>query len=327
MLVVTVAYLLHPGTHLERASSVPDTTPVQTGTSLEWDPPVLDHPTTLFPPVHDTSPNGITDYTLDNSKDYVIKLPDQKKVGGLVIEGGRNVQIIGGYITANPDHSVDNTDWTSRALYIKKNVGTVHIEGVLIDDSAGGQSDGIEINSPDSIVQIENVRIAGLSGREDQYHADALVLDKNVKELRVDRFTAYSNYQGISFFGNGPSVMRNVNVGYKASPYVFDNGCCHFLWFTDNDCETATHNLSKVYVQPKSTQLLGNSVWPTVDDPASCKAVTSREETAASEKEKAVTWPQLPLIHGLAELGPPGGGDFVPDGVAGVSYVSPHRSS
>ncbi len=40
----------------------------------------------------------------------------------------------------------------------------IHIEGLDIDGSGGGEADGIGIGAPSAIVQIENTRITGLIG-------------------------------------------------------------------------------------------------------------------------------------------------------------------
>jgi hypothetical protein len=283
---------------------------------LRWPPPPLDNPMALRPPAYDTRwTNGITQYDLDPDKDYIIELPNEKKVGGLIIEGGRNVQVIGGYITANPEHSIDNTDWTNRAVYVKNNRGTVHIEGLLIDGSSSGQHDGIAISSPNSIVQVENVRIVGLQGRYDQVHADIIETDGGFKELRLDRLTGTSNYQGLFFSGRGPTIVQNIDVGYQASPYVADYKTGQFLWITagSTTCASEEHTFSDLYVQPKPGLTLGDSVWPTVDNPPGCTANVANNEA---------TWPDLP-VTGSVKLGPPLGGNFVPADTVGLGYISP----
>ena len=79
---------------------------------------------------------------LDPAKDYIVRLPATKKTGGTVLVGGHNVVIVGGAITVPETIS---TDTERRGIYIKGATGTVHIEGVLIDHSGGGDFDGIAI--------------------------------------------------------------------------------------------------------------------------------------------------------------------------------------
>ena len=296
--------------------------------TLRWAPPTLKNPTTIKVPAYDSAYNGVTKLKLDRTRDYIIDLPDKKKVGGLSIKGGRNIHIIGGHITANPNHLTDNAAVTSgvMALRIVHNYGTVHIEGLLIDDSAGGQSDAINVTAPYSTVQIQNVRVERISGRDDQVHADLIQIgNDDVKELRVDRFTGYSNYQGLFFSRWGPTIVKNTNLAYKASPYVTDYGGGHFGWVTsskwisstgDFTCEHSAHTLSEVYITPKPGRSLGRSAWPRDNSTFGCEASVGDDGGYAY-------WPMLSKVRGGVKLGPPVGGDFVPEGVAGVDYVSP----
>jgi hypothetical protein len=295
---------------------------------LRWTPPPLTDPITIDVPAHEPTYNAITHLNLDNARDYIVKLPRKKKVGALTVRGGRNVHIIGGHITANPEHLTDNSDPTigTVPLRVLHNYGTVHIEGILIDDSVGGQSDAFEVSAPYSTVQIQNVRVERISGSHDQVHADLIKLGRgDVKELRVDRFTGFSNYAGFQFDRWGPTAVSNTNIGYKPSPYVADQGGGNFLWVTATpevsstgsfSCETSGHSLSEVYVQAKPGWNIGQSVSPWVGSTWGCPS-------QISEDGKSAWWPNLLTIEGVVKLGPPTGGDFVPPGVAGARYVSP----
>lgn len=176
---------------------------------LRWAPPPLSHPVTL------QLRDGITYNKLDDSKDYIVKLPRNKKVGSTVLEGGRNIVIIGGWITLPvlPDKS---NAAMSRGIYIKNSVGVVHIEGVLIDGSGGGMSDGIDIDAPKATVQIENVRVEGIYGYFDQFHADVVQPFGGVKDLRIDKLTGYTGYQGLTIgrdLGDmGSAEISRVNL-------------------------------------------------------------------------------------------------------------------
>jgi hypothetical protein len=283
-----------------------------------WAPPALTNPTTINVPATSSDTNGKTSLALDTTRDYIVKLPSTTKYGMVHIEGGRNIHVIGGHISPNPNHNTSNSDWTNRAIYIRDNAGTVHIEGVLIDDSSGGQSDGIVVNSPNSIVQIENVRVSRLSGNVNQVHAD--IVDTSyggAREVRMNRFTGYSNYQGLFIQAGTTLIAQNVNVGYASSPYAADSaGSLQFIWLTPGTT-SCTHNptsLTEVYVLPRSDQTLNNSVWPTTTRPAACPA---------SVANNVATWPNLTSLTGSVKGGTPPGGDFVPPGVAGVNYVPP----
>ena len=115
--------------------------------------------------------DGYTVLHLTPGRDYVLRLPPGRKVGGTFVEGGRNVVVIGGHISVPTGTT---SDQQRRALYFKDQTGTVHVEGVLIDGSAGGEADGIAINAPQATVQIENVRIVDLHGSQAGTHADVV---------------------------------------------------------------------------------------------------------------------------------------------------------
>ncbi|MDQ1439744.1 MAG: hypothetical protein QOK43_3373 [Acidimicrobiaceae bacterium] len=157
---------------------------------LSWAPPTLTNPQTI-----ELGP-GVTVSDLNPIQDYIIKLPDEVKKQTF-IKGGHNIVIIGGYISGGSD----TPPWGSpehRRLYIADATGTVHIEGVLFDHSNPGDSDAIEIAAPQATVQIENVRAVDLTGQEQGNHTDVIQVWGGVKELRVDRLTGSSDYQGLT---------------------------------------------------------------------------------------------------------------------------------
>lgn len=276
---------------------------------LAYSPPELTNPITI------NLGTGKTSTTLDDNKDYILKLPSSKKVGATTIIGGRNVVIIGGHITIPTGGQYDSD---KRAIYVKDGpntqVGrTVHIEGILIDGSGGGDSDGIAIAAPKTIVQIQNVRIVGLTGSQSGYHNDVVQPWGGVKELRIDRLTGSTNYQGFQIPKDLAPIEKaeisNVNLSYTNQPPA-DGG--YMIWLAHR-CNTYPVKLTNVYVVPKSGRSLGKSVWPDEDDSSCPVNVTNN----------VATWPTLPHISGSVIGGSPSGGDFVPSGVAGVGYVSP----
>lgn len=276
--------------------------------SLRWAPPPLTNPTTI------ELGQGFTITSLDRTRDYIVKLPPYKKLGGTVIRGGRNVVIVGGHISVPPDQPDDTH---RRALYIKENAGTVHVEGVLIDASAGGVSDGIAIASPESTVQIQNVRVAGLTGTQSGFHADVLQPWGGVGALRVDRLTGSSNYQGLFLprdLGDIGSVsLSRVNLFPAPGPY---EGGGHMLWITPGlwSCQSYPLELSEVYVRPRSGASLPWSVWPQRDAGFGCPN--------SATAEGGVTWPGL-QVRGQVKPSTTATTDFVPEGAAGVGYASP----
>jgi hypothetical protein len=271
---------------------------------LAWAPPALTNPTTLAVGQGDRS------YTLDTTKDYIIDLGDVPHAGALRITGGRNVVMVGGTI-ALPALSSQPT-----ALNIKNSVGTVHVEGVEFDGTSGHEADAIQIEAPDAVVQVENVRADGLLGAYDANHTDVLQPWGGVASLRVDRLTADSNYQGIFTRPDqgpiGAVDLRHVDLAFNDSAATASGG--YLLWMTTG-CDMAPTSLSDVYIQPRSGKGVGAAVWPTTSD-ASCPVRVA---------DGRATWPTLPVI-GAVVGGRPDGGSFVPGGFAGPEYVSPGYS-
>jgi hypothetical protein len=257
---------------------------------------------------------GVTNTTLDTSKDYIVKLPPYLKQGGTEIQGGHNVVIEGGYISIPPNMS---SDAARNGIYIKNNVGTVHIEGVLIDGSAGGVSDGIDISAPQSTVQIENVRVIGLMGGYTGFHSDVIQPWGGVRDLRVDGLTGSSNYQGLTLprdLGDiGSATLQRVNLSQTAGPY---DGGGHMLWLTTgiSTCNSYPVSLANFYIQPRVGRSLGTSVWPQVGASLPCPGTVLLGGS--------IGWSSLP-VTGQVQLGPPPGGDYVPAGQAGLGYTSP----
>src|SRR5439155_19347158 len=98
--------------------------------------------------------------------------------------------------------------------------GVVHVEGVLIDQS----NDGITINAPNAqAVQIENVRVANNHAYQDNWnysHPDVIQTWPGPQAVRIDRFTGYSDYQGLTWLwasgGVPPGAVNARNVDIHA---------------------------------------------------------------------------------------------------------------
>jgi hypothetical protein len=279
--------------------------------SLRWAPPTLVNPTTI------QLGQGVTNTVLDPAKDYIVKLPPYQKLGGTEIEGGHNVVIQGGSIAIPPGLS---SDAERRGIYIKNNEGTVHIEGVLIQGLPGSIGDGIDISAPDSTVQIENDRIVNMSGGLSTFHADVIQPWGGVRDLRVDGLTGSSNYQGLFLAQDlgpiGRVELQHVNLSQTPGPY---DGGGHMLWITSgaSTCTSYPLSLSNVYIAPRAGRSLGTSVWPQIGSSLACPGVGSLDGS--------VSWPALSVSGGV-NVGAPAGGDYVPDGLAGLAYSTPGYS-
>ena len=300
----------------------PEPTPTPTpdpgaGSQLSWKPPALVSPTTIV--VDDSTPLPLY---LDTAKDYVIKLGHRTRTHGLVISGGRNIVMIGGRISI-PYAGANASIESRRGLYLERNTGTVHIEGLLIDGP--DLTEGIQIGAPNAVVQLQNVRIEGVHARDQvnfsDNHPDCLQPWGGVREIRIDRMTCSTDTHGMYFDSNdarrlggpiGYSDIRRYNMKrtLKSPHWVFQRVTA------DGDQPMA---LTDVYVEPESTTSLYNSVG---NEPWRNGAYNFMAATMSADGSTA-SWPQDASLTGVVKKGPPPAGDFVPAGVSGTGYVSP----
>jgi hypothetical protein len=295
--------------------------PPESTDRLNWAPPTLTAPTVV------TVPDGRDPAVLrlSTARDYVVKLPPEGIHGTLEINGGHNVDLIGGQITvpATANQADNGADDTDTALYVRAATGTVHIEGVLIEADAGTQFDGIDINAPLATVQVENVRMEDVYGTRTAEHADVIQTWGGVKELDVDDLTANGDYQGLTVAPAlgivGNVNLDNVDITAEAAPPSLKSitvGGGIMLWLTRGitTCESPSVTLQDVYIANLTGRIdSANTVWPSPASRLSCDPVVAGE---------AITWPGLP-VSGQITTGRPPGGSFVPEGVAGNAYVSP----
>jgi hypothetical protein len=249
------------------------------------------------------------------SGDVRIKLPGVP-TGPVTVEGFRDVVSIGGSIRALTGSKAGGHD--QRMLYIPGG-RLVHIEGLELDGSTeGAETDGITANGLGMTLQLQNIRCTGLNGTQASNHADAVQAWLGLARLLVDGLTFTSGYQGLKWQKKagtagrmGPALLRRVNGhGLHGQKYL--------VW-PDKD---APATLEDVWVNPVKGRAFGISVWPgTTDRTTRSRAVLSAGELPG-ELSRA-TWPGLPNITGHVSEGVPEDGDFVPQGLAGVGYVSP----
>ena len=227
---------------------------------LTWAPPALENPTVITLTKDGWSPK------LDNEKDYIIRLPDEPREQTVRIQGGRNVVLIGGHIRIPKKGSSNH-----RAIYIQDGAPgrTVHIEGVLVTCHDEDEGDAIAIDAPNTIVQVENFRVENLQGAintdEGHNHSDIIQPWGGVAELRVDKLTGNSNYQGLFLNAdsnkNGAIILKNINL--KADEEWFDGAKGgYMLWLDEKSSPPPRIELENVYVKPRKGRALENTVHP-----------------------------------------------------------------
>lgn len=268
---------------------------------------------------------------LNDARDYILTLPASKKTGVLEIRGGRNIWVIGGYLSvADPGPNIVIADGSSAM-----DGRVVHLEGLLIDGSSGAESDGIRIQAPKAIVQLVNDRIVDLRGKKSGLHADVIQPFGGVKELRIDGLTGSSHYNDLylrrennplgppigkvtiynaNLFGywNGsslapPETLRAISIGTQTTDPTNTTSSVN--------CQlTSGVILRNVYIQP-ARKRPGQFLYPhdRMQD-AGCPATLSADG-------RTIGWPALRLVDGSAIVGSPSGGDFVPPGTVGLRYI------
>jgi hypothetical protein len=276
---------------------------------LAWRPPRLRNPVT----VHLRKAEHLD---LDPSRDYILRLPARRALqadyGCVHITGGHNVVLIGGACYVPRQNGP--TEGSGRVFYVEQNTGTVHIEGLYA--YGPGLTEGIDIFSPRSILEVENCRFEKLNNWGlNSIHSDLIQAD-SLRALRVDRFTGKSQVQGIFRQGSDPAPagadLRHVNI----STNVAGASGGRALW--QDDAFWYPMRLSDFYLEPPRGRPLGQSVWPGTADreiPWAFRAVKRRNES--------IGWRRGANITGVVHPGRPRSGDFVQRGVAGLRYVSP----
>jgi hypothetical protein len=313
--------------------------------------------------------------------DYVINI--NTKIERLSIGGGRNVVIIGGHIST-PDRGVNPKGPGDRwGLWLDDNGGVagsgelvpgrvVHVEGVLIDGV--DLSDAINIRGASVVLQLQNMRtglsafrsendkngtgVYGSGGPSGWTHADSFQPHGGLRELRTDRVTMITGYQGI--FTKNDGQMTKANGGSKS---VTSRQPTYRLSRTNVRLETFTsrgddpsrpgstgskkftgHTALWIPVGAPAAQLPGRFFLDQVfvergsENPTKLVWPRSGSQTLRANGDGSWSYPSSfthPVLggewvrnwdgngSGKFWAGRPAGGDWAPAGVAGVGYRSP----
>lgn len=266
---------------------------------LRWAPPPLTAPITVDVADAATSPYSDHHLRLNSSRDYILQMPPEplEGVGGLWIEGGHNVVLIGGEINVSPTGGETPSLNARRGLYLKAQTGTVHVEGLYIHGP--DLSEGINLDQRlGATVQIENVRVESICARDEvnftDTHPDLIQTWAGPSRLRVDRFSGTSDYQGIFLgpnqLGTQPPPeeisLRRIHIrGTDTARYL--------LWRTGPAYPIDTED---IFIEPSPSKSLEQTLWPN------------------------------PIPWSGVSAGPPPEGDFVPADSVGVGYETPGYS-
>jgi len=285
-------------------SSIPAPPSPPAAPKLAWAPPVMNSPVTYH-----VSGDGPGSIKAAPGQDSIVvwDAPTHRRIR---FDGGRNWIIRGGEVVN--DKQWPNLD-DQGGLQFENVTGTAFVEGLYIHGSYG--KDGIRVGAGGSntTLIVQNSRIIERMSGATVYHTDVIQPFGGIKELKVDRMTGSGDYQGqmwkeepgTSF---GPSDFRHVNYR-AATPEVQ-----YMINFVDaNPTDAVT--LSEVYNQPDPLFVGGNF----------CRAQTGATYCGTDANGKRyVMWAGKPTtVNGRVTQGLPPGGDFVPAGAAGMSYISP----
>ena len=155
--------------------------------------------------------------------------------------------------------------------------------------------DGIDINAPAAVVQIERVRVTNVYGSYSSMHADVVQTWGGVAVLRIDHLSADGDYQGLNLAPDigrvGQADIENVDLTLDAVPSALATatiGSGHLIWLTRgaNSCDAAPVTFRNVFVRSLGTVPAPNLIWPQAHGTSlPCKAVMSGT---------VISWPTLP---------------------------------
>jgi hypothetical protein len=209
---------------------------------------------------------------LDNSRDYVIQMPNRPLVGrgGLAINGGHNVVLIGGEIEI-PWQGADpgNCCNYGRGLMLLNQTGTVHVEGLYLHGA--DLNEGIDIGQPlGATVQIQNVRIENVHARDpdpvsgipSSTHPDVVQTWAGPRRLLIDGLTGTTDYQGFFlhpnelYNGPAPELFDFRNVEITGLPHSHN-----LIWKVGN----WPLRLTNVWIKPLANRMTWGTLWPSQD--------------------------------------------------------------
>lgn len=183
--------------------------------------------------------------------------------------------------------SVHVAESARQGIAFVSQTGTVHAEGLRID---GQMNDGVRIFGTDTtLVQLQNIRIGPTTAGDPAYnidgHPDCIQIWRGAAEVRVDRATLLSK--------QGKALLNQSVSSFKTGALLLRDVEAYGLGdnaplFTNSDAATAIY---------------ATNVWA---KPAAGKSATSGMGDYVN-------------TLGDSEYPP----EFVPEGVAGVGYVSP----
>lgn len=282
-------------------TSRPAPPPLPAGCSdLRWPAPGLSSPITI-----NVGLGGSGYYRLDNQRDYNVVLPSSRRVGQVQIDGGRNITLIGGSLGNYSGGGVALLFFTDNGTDGPAVLGrTIHVAHLNEDLSTGDMGrDAIGLMTPSAVVQLEDIHASGIHGVYTGNHADIVQNYGPVKEIRVDRLTGTTNYQGFFIAPSpigaaiGKVTLNRVNLEADANPA---SAYTQVLFLSNSSGQTNPVTLNQVYVNnTRSGQSAQQAVYP--DTTAGLPSLFNGLQ---------ISFPGYSLLQGLVTGGVPPTGNF-----------------
>ncbi len=330
-------------------SKISDTPPVTTTTTtppqsseLTWAPPALTNPQTIVIP--DDGPvqsPGLPHVLQLGSGDYILKLGARRcttsPYGGISITGGHNIVIIGGSIDIA---GTTDEDGAREALVFHGQTGTVHVEGVHIL----GKPLRAFVLDANAVFQLENIRVDGVYMWHENFgnaHSDSLITWKSPTDIRIDKYTTDYDNSGFAIYRQNasyPGRVRYKRVNMRRGATQYGHAAVYWpgpstrmdiedLWVETGFQTTGAGDDPSItgYQWTLADAFLGPANGDLGAAPS--RVMSGDGRTPGSTLE--YTNPAVDHIYGvgaanaIVKYGVPPGGDFVPAGVAGPTYVSP----
>ncbi len=273
-------------------------------------PPALSNPTVI---------DGVCPGVVDGKgKDLLIKMPKTTCTKQVNIQHARNVHLIGGKIVLDSNEA--------RAVSLSYITGTVHIEGLHIDNN-NRPADGISMyRSPDAVLTVQNTLIEGPGGTANGVHGDVIHTqgDGPLKEFNVENFSGYTSYQGIFTPFRSPEdgstgakriTLKNVNVAYD--PRKPSSQKPLMLLFFGSATSGANQYGLRDLTAPNGTTLSNVFVDASRGGVSYTSMVTANPKPGS---DGCATFDPVHNISGKFCDGEPKGGDFAPRDAVGVNY-------
>jgi hypothetical protein len=291
---------------LEDASSPappPPPPPDSISSKLRFSPPTLVNPTTI-----EVTP-ALGGLKLDSTRDYILRMPSVPYVrkGGLSINGGRRVVIVGGEV--HHPQRWDDASQSNRGIYLQGQSEHVHIEGLRV---SGYVREGVNISKAGAVVSFQNCYFDDIIETDrDGHHGDVIQSWAGPRELLIDGLVARTTYQGILVqpwdvggVANGKWErweLHRCYMGYSNGPGA---GAAYLYWQSDKG------NTGASLVQPViSGEVYGN---PNPEKPTRDQWLWPKDARIAwydAIQQTLVDPEDLPALAGALS--------------AGVEYVTP----